>query len=336
MATTILAIESSCDDTGAAVIRDGKILSNIVAGQKLHEKYGGVVPELASREHLQNIVPVVDEALNKAGVKKEELNAIAVTIGPGLIGSLMVGVSFAKAMALALDVPFITVNHMQAHVMANFIDEPVPAFPFLCLTVSGGHTQIVLVNSITDMKLVGESLDDAAGEAFDKTAKLLGLPYPGGPLIDKLAQTGNGTKFKFPEGRVEGLDFSFSGFKTSVMYFLRDHLKADADFVKKNLNDICASIQTTIVSVLLKKMIKASDQYGCLQIAIAGGVSANSGLRQVFEKAAVKYNWSLFVPKLEYCTDNAAMIAIAAHYKFIANDFASLGVEPTARLNINN
>ena len=336
MATTILAIESSCDDTGAAVIRDGKILSNIVAGQKLHEKYGGVVPELASREHLQNIVPVVDEALNKAGVKKEELNAIAVTIGPGLIGSLMVGVSFAKAMALALDVPFITVNHMQAHVMANFIDEPVPAFPFLCLTVSGGHTQIVLVNSITDMKLVGESLDDAAGEAFDKTAKLLGLPYPGGPLIDKLAQTGNGTKFKFPEGRVEGLDFSFSGFKTSVMYFLRDHVKADADFVKKNLNDICASIQTTIVSVLLKKMIKASDQYGCQQIAIAGGVSANSGLRQEFEKAAVKYNWSLFVPKLEYCTDNAAMIAIAAYYKFIANDFASLGVEPTARLNINN
>ncbi len=332
---TILAIESSCDDTGAAVIREGKILSNIVVDQKLHEKYGGVVPELASREHLTYIIPVVDEALKVADVKKEELNAIAVTIGPGLIGSLMVGVSFAKAMSLVLNVPFITVNHMQAHVMANFIDEPNPQFPFLCLTVSGGHTQIVLVNSITDLKVVGETLDDAAGEAFDKTAKLLGLPYPGGPLMDKTAQTGNAAKFKFPEGKVGGLDFSFSGFKTAVLYFLRDQTKADPDFVKNNLNDLCASIQSSIVAVLLKKMTKAALEYNCNQIAVAGGVSANSLLRKEFQKAADKHNWSLFIPKLEYCTDNAAMIAMAAHYKYLANDFASLDAEPMARLPIS-
>jgi N6-L-threonylcarbamoyladenine synthase len=341
---TILAIESSCDETSASVCRDGVILSNVIATQSVHEQYGGVVPELASRAHMQNIVPVVDEALKKAGVEKTELSAVAFTQAPGLIGSLLVGAQFAKSLSLALDIPLIAVHHMQAHVLANLIPEEKPSFPFLCLTVSGGHTQIVLCESATQMKVLGETIDDAAGEAFDKTAKLLGLPYPGGPLVDKYAQLGNPDRFKFPEPQIPDLNFSFSGLKTSILYFLRnagtslvykeEFLATEEEqkqFVANNLNDICASVQQRIVSILLNKLKKASLQTGIKQICLAGGVSANSGLRKAFTEMGVKHHLKTFIPSFEYCTDNAGMIAITAYHKFLANDFASLSVQPSAR-----
>lgn len=331
MPVKILAIESSCDDTGAAVIVDGKVLSNRIANQKVHEQYGGVVPELASRAHQENIVPVVDIALQTAGVKREELTAIAFTQSPGLIGSLLVGSCFAKSMAMALDIPLISVHHMQAHVLANFIDDPKPDFPFLCLTVSGGHTQIVLCESPLRMRVIGETLDDAAGEAFDKTAKILGLPYPGGPLIDKYAKEGNPDRFKFPEPRIAGLNFSFSGLKTAILYFLQESREKDPGFIANHLADICASIQQRIVSILLNKVVKAAEETGIRDIAIAGGVSANSGLRSALEEYGKQYNWRTFIPKFEYCTDNAGMIAITAYYKYLAGDFAALDVVPTAR-----
>lgn len=331
MSVKILAIESSCDDTGAAVIVDGKVLSNHIAGQKVHEQYGGVVPELASRAHQENIVPVVDIALKTAGVKREELSAIAFTQSPGLIGSLLVGSCFAKSMAMALDIPLIGVHHMQAHVLANLIDDPKPDFPFLCLTVSGGHTQIVLCESPLRMRVIGETLDDAAGEAFDKSAKILGLPYPGGPLIDKYAQTGNPARFKFPEPRIPDLNFSFSGLKTAILYFLQENQQKDPAFISQNLPDICASIQHRIISILLNKVLKASEETGIRDIAIAGGVSANSGLRAALTEWGQKHQWRTFIPRFEYCTDNAGMIAITAHYKYLAGDFASLDAVPTAR-----
>ncbi|SEW57253.1 tRNA (adenosine(37)-N6)-threonylcarbamoyltransferase complex transferase subunit TsaD [Chitinophaga arvensicola] len=331
MSVKILAIESSCDDTGAAVIVDGEVLSNKIAGQKVHEQYGGVVPELASRAHQENIVPVVDIALKTAGVKREELSAIAFTQSPGLIGSLLVGSCFAKSMAMALNIPLIGVHHMQAHVLANFIDDPKPDFPFLCLTVSGGHTQIVLCESPLKMRVIGETLDDAAGEAFDKSAKILGLPYPGGPLIDKYAQTGNPTRFKFPEPRIPELNFSFSGLKTAILYFLQENQQKDPSFITDNLPDICASIQQRIISILLNKVVKASEETGIRDIAIAGGVSANSGLRKALTEYGEKHHWRTFIPKFEYCTDNAGMIAITAYYKYLAGDFVSLDAVPTAR-----
>ncbi|PSL45549.1 O-sialoglycoprotein endopeptidase [Chitinophaga niastensis] len=331
MSVRILAIESSCDDTGAAVIVDGKILSNHIANQSIHEQYGGVVPELASRAHQENIVPVVDIALQTAGVKREELSAIAFTQSPGLIGSLLVGSCFAKSMAMALDIPLIGVHHMQAHVLANFIDDPKPDFPFLCLTVSGGHTQIVLCESPLQMRVIGATLDDAAGEAFDKSAKILGLPYPGGPLIDKYAQSGDGNRFKFTEPRIPELNFSFSGLKTAILYFLQENQQKDPDFIAKNLPDICASIQQRIVSILMNKMVKASQETGIRDIAIAGGVSANSGLRKALAEYGTKHHWRTFIPKFEYCTDNAGMIAMTAYYKYLAGDFVSLDVVPTAR-----
>jgi N6-L-threonylcarbamoyladenine synthase len=327
----LFAIESSCDETSAAVCRNGVILSNFTANQKVHEKYGGVVPELASRAHMQHIVPVVDAAMQQAGVRPEELDAIAFTQAPGLIGSLLVGGGFAKSMALALDKPLIAVHHMQAHVLANLIPERRPSFPFLCLTVSGGHTQIVLARSPSDMEVLGETLDDAAGEAFDKSAKLLGLPYPGGPLVDSYAQKGNADRFSFAEPQIPGLDFSFSGLKTSVLYFLQKETKSDQDFIENNRADICASIQSRIISILLKKYKKAALQTGISQLCIAGGVSANSGLRTAFKELCEKNNWEAFIPPFEYCTDNAAMIAITAYYKYLAKDFAPLSVSASAR-----
>ncbi|HVM88826.1 MAG TPA: tRNA (adenosine(37)-N6)-threonylcarbamoyltransferase complex transferase subunit TsaD [Puia sp.] len=329
--TIILAIESSCDETSASVCTDGMILSNITATQKIHEQYGGVVPELASRAHIQNIVPTVDMALKTANCKPENLSAVAFTQSPGLIGSLLVGSQFAKSLALALHVPLIAVHHMQAHVLANLIDLPKPSFPFLCLTVSGGHTQIVLCKSPLDMQVIGETMDDAAGEAFDKSAKLLGLPYPGGPLIDKYAQSGNPARFIFPEPQIPGLDFSFSGLKTAILYFLQENIKANPGFVHENLNDICASIQSRIISILLNKLKKASVETGIKNICIAGGVSANSGLRKSFSDMGQRYQWHTFIPKFEYCTDNAAMIAITAYYKYLAEDFAPLNVSANAR-----
>lgn len=328
---TLLAIESSCDETSAAVCRDGKILSNYIANQTIHEKYGGVVPELASRAHMQNIVPVVDAALKEAGVTLQELSAIAFTQAPGLIGSLLVGAQFAKSLALTLDLPLIAVHHMQAHVMANLIEDPKPEFPFLCLTVSGGHTQIVLCSSPTNMEVIGETIDDAAGEAFDKSAKILGLPYPGGPLIDKYAKEGNPHAFKFPEPQIPELNFSFSGLKTSILYFLQENKKQDPDFVEKNLADICASIQSRIVSILLNKVKKASIQKGIKSICLAGGVSANSGLRAAFTEMGEKYGWKTFIPAFQYCTDNAGMIAISAYYKFKEGDLTPLSTQPSAR-----
>lgn len=328
---TLLAIESSCDETSAAVCRDGKILSNYIANQTIHEKYGGVVPELASRAHMQNIVPVVDAALKEAGVTLQELSAIAFTQAPGLIGSLLVGAQFAKSLALTLDLPLIAVHHMQAHVMANLIEDPKPEFPFLCLTVSGGHTQIVLCSSPTNMEVIGETIDDAAGEAFDKSAKILGLPYPGGPLIDKYAKEGNPHAFKFPEPQIPELNFSFSGLKTSILYFLQENKKQDPEFVEKNLADICASIQSRIVSILLNKVKKASIQTGIKSICLAGGVSANSGLRAAFTEMGEKYGWKTFIPAFQYCTDNAGMIAISAYYKFKEGDLTPLSTQPSAR-----
>lgn len=328
----ILAIESSCDETSAAILHNGNILANIIAGQTVHEKYGGVVPELASRAHQQNIVPVVDVALKEAGVSREQLTAVAFTRGPGLLGSLLVGVTFAKSLALALDIPLIEVNHMDAHVLAHFIDDPKPSFPFLCLTVSGGHTQILKVSSPLEMELLGQTQDDAAGEAFDKAAKILGLPYPGGPLIDKYAKEGNPLRFKFPEGKVDGLDFSFSGFKTSVLYFVRDNVALNPDFVQENLADICASVQHTIISTLIKKLSKAAEQTGITEIAIAGGVSANSGLRTALENTGKAKGWNTYIPKFEYCTDNAAMIAIAGHFKYQEGIFCGQDAVPFTRL----
>ncbi|HEY0057973.1 MAG TPA: tRNA (adenosine(37)-N6)-threonylcarbamoyltransferase complex transferase subunit TsaD [Flavisolibacter sp.] len=327
----ILAIESSCDETSAAVCRDGAILSNFIANQKVHESYGGVVPELASRAHMQNIVPVVDAALSTAGVTLKELDAIAFTQAPGLIGSLLVGAQFAKSLALALDRPLITVHHMQAHVLANLIEQDKPQFPFLCLTVSGGHTQIVRADSPTDMEVIGTTIDDAAGEAFDKAAKMLGLPYPGGPLVDKWAAAGNGEKFRFAEPQIEGLNYSFSGFKTSVLYFLQKAMKDDPEFIRDNLADICASIQKTIVAILLKKLKKAADETGIKHVCLAGGVSANSGLRQSFEETGRLQGWKTFIPAFQYCTDNAAMIALTGYYKFLEQDFAPLTVSASAR-----
>ncbi len=326
---TILAIESSCDDTSAAVCVDGIIRSNIIATQKVHAKYGGVVPELASRAHIQNIVPAVHEALEAAQTTLQDLDAIAFTQSPGLIGSLLVGVQFAKSIALALNKPLIAVHHMQAHVLANLIDaENRPSFPFLCLTVSGGHTQIVLAKSPLELAVIGESIDDAAGEAFDKCAKLLGLPYPGGPLVDKYAKDGNPLAFKFAEPQMPDLQFSFSGLKTSVLYFLQ---KQDAGFIEQNLPDLCASIQHTIINILLKKLNKAVLQTGVKRVCIAGGVSANSGLRNGLQEMGRKYGWQTFIPAFQYCTDNAAMIAITAFYKYQAGIFAELDASPSAR-----
>nr|WP_240347976.1 tRNA (adenosine(37)-N6)-threonylcarbamoyltransferase complex transferase subunit TsaD [Longitalea arenae] len=340
-----MAIESSCDETSAAVIRDGAILSNFIANQTVHEQYGGVVPELASRAHMQNIVPVIQAALQKAALAPgsestgeaaahmllQSVNAIAFTQAPGLIGSLLVGAQFAKSLALSLNVPLIAVHHMQAHVLANLIEDPKPEFPFLCLTVSGGHTQIVLCESPLSLKVIGETMDDAAGEAFDKSAKLLGLPYPGGPLIDKYARAGNPNRFKFPEPQIPGLNFSFSGLKTAILYFLQENTAANPRFVEENLADICASIQHRIVSILLNKLKAAALTTGIDQLCIAGGVSANSGLRQAFTEMGEKYKWKTFIPAFQYCTDNAAMIAMTAHYKYLAGDFVDLSASPTAR-----
>ena len=327
----LLAIESSCDETSASVCRNGKILSNFIANQTVHEKYGGVVPDLASRAHMQNIVPVIDMAIKQAGCELKALDAIAFTQAPGLIGSLLVGSQFAKSLALALNKPLVPVHHMQAHVLANLIAEQKPSFPFLCLTVSGGHTQIVLTHSPTRMEVIGETLDDAAGEAFDKTAKILGLPYPGGPLIDKYAKQGDPKKFTFAEPQIAGLNFSFSGLKTSVLYFLQKQTAADADFIHKNLNDICASVQVRIVSILLKKFKKAALQTGITHLCLAGGVSANSELRKSFLTMCAQNNWKGFIPDFEYCTDNAAMIAITAYYKFLEGDVAGMEVSAKAR-----
>lgn len=340
----ILAIESSCDETAASICVDGRILSNVVANQAIHEAYGGVVPELASRAHMQNIVLVVQAALEKAGHSLQQVDAIAFTQAPGLIGSLLVGAQFAKSLSLALGKPLIGVQHMQAHVLANLITEPRPDFPFLCLTVSGGHTQIVLCQSPSQMRVLGETIDDAAGEAFDKSAKLLGLPYPGGPLIDKHARSGNPKRFHFPEPQVPGLNFSFSGVKTSILYFLqnagtsniyKEEFLATEDerqsFIDTNLADICASIQERIVTILLNKLKKASLQTGIRDVCIAGGVSANSGLRKAFEELGKKQGWRTFIPAFEYCTDNAAMIAITGYYKYIAKDFSPLTLRSSAK-----
>ena len=328
MSVTILAIESSCDETAAAVCRDGAILSNIIASQSVHEKYGGVVPELASRAHMQNIVPVVEEAIKTAGISLPDLNAIAFTQAPGLIGSLLVGTQFAKSLSLSLGVPLIGVHHMQAHVLANLIPENRPDFPFLCLTVSGGHTQIVLAKSALALEVIGETIDDAAGEAFDKTAKLLGLPYPGGPLIDQYAQLGDPLKFKFAEPQIQELNFSFSGLKTSVLYFLQ---KQTPEFVLENRNDLCASIQYTIVQILLKKLVKAVNQTNVKHVCIAGGVSANSGLRNGLVALGQKKGWQVYIPDFSYCTDNAAMIAITGYHKYLNSQFVPLSVNPSAR-----
>jgi N6-L-threonylcarbamoyladenine synthase len=337
MAVTILAVESSCDDTSAAVIRDGYVLSNLIAGQEVHRSYGGVVPELASRAHQLNIVPVIDQALKEAGIPKEGINAVAFTRGPGLLGSLLVGASFAKGFALSLGIPLIEVNHLQAHVLAHFIlvkgrENRIPSFPFLCLLVSGGHTRIILLKKHLDMEVLGNTIDDAAGEAFDKCGKLMGFPYPAGPAIDKLASTGNSRAFRFPKPSVKGLDFSFSGLKTSFLYFLRDKLKEDPDFIEKNKADLCASLQHTIVGILTSKLVKASEETGIRQIGIAGGVSANSGLRNAVRAEAEKRNWDLFIPEVDFTTDNAAMIGITGYYKYMRGEFADQDVAPLARL----
>lgn len=344
MSVHILAIESSCDETAASVCCDGRILSNFIASQSIHELYGGVVPELASRAHMEQILPVVDQAIKDAGVTLLQLDAIAFTQAPGLIGSLIVGTQFAKSMALALNKPLISVHHMQAHVMANLIPDKKPDFPFLCLTVSGGHTQIVLCESSMQMKVLGETIDDAAGEAFDKSAKLLGLPYPGGPLIDRYAVNGDPDRFHFPEPKVPGLNFSFSGLKTSILYFLQNAGKSlvykekllateeeKKQFIDANLPDICASIQKTIIQMLLNKLKKAVDETGVKNICLAGGVSANRGLRAAFQQMGEKEGWEIYIPSFEYCTDNAAMIAITAYYKYLAGEFTSLDVSPSAR-----
>ncbi|NND62400.1 MAG: tRNA (adenosine(37)-N6)-threonylcarbamoyltransferase complex transferase subunit TsaD [Flavobacteriaceae bacterium] len=331
----ILGIESSCDDTAAAVINNGQILSNVVATQKIHEEYGGVVPELASRAHQQNIVPVVSQALRKANIDKKDLKAIAFTRGPGLMGSLLVGTSFSKSLAMALDIPLIDVNHMQAHILAHFIkdeDKSSPEFPFLALTISGGHTQIVKVNHYFEMEIIGETIDDAVGEAFDKSAKILGLPYPGGPLIDKYAKEGNPKAFKFTKPKVGPLDFSFSGLKTAVLYFIERETAKNPNFVTENMADICASLQFTIVDYLMDKLKNASKQTGITRIAIGGGVSANSGIREALQKAEKELNWETYIPKFEYCTDNAAMIAMVGELKYKTNYTADKDISAVARL----
>jgi N6-L-threonylcarbamoyladenine synthase len=333
--TYILGIESSCDDTSAAVLKNAKVLSNIIANQSIHSSYGGVVPELASRAHQQNIIPVVDAAIKEANIQKNQLSAIAFTRGPGLLGSLLVGTSFTKSFALSLGIPIVEVDHLKAHILAHFIedasgDQP-PSFPFLCLTVSGGHTQIVRINSPFEMIMIGNTIDDAAGEAFDKAAKIMGLPYPGGPEIDKLAKIGNKDAFSFPKPRIEGLDFSFSGLKTSFLYFLRDRLKEDENFIEKNITDLAASMQATIIDILLNKLKMAVLETGINEIAIAGGVSANSGLRSELQKTADIEGWKVHIPGIRYTTDNAAMIAIAGYFKFINGDFSDQDVIPYTR-----
>lgn len=333
----ILGIESSCDDTAAAVICNGRILSNVVASQKIHEEYGGVVPELASRAHQQNIVPVVHQALAKAGITKDQLNAVAFTRGPGLMGSLLVGTSFAKSLAYGLNIPLIDVNHMQAHILAHFIEEDgfeKPEFPFLGVTISGGHTQIVKVSNHFDMDVIGETIDDAVGEAYDKSGKILGLGYPAGPEIDKRAQQGNPKAFQFTKPKVDGLNFSFSGLKTAILYFVQRETKKNPNFVQENLNDICASIQYTIIGILIDKLKKATKETGIKQIAIGGGVSANSGIRQALKDGEQKFGWRTYVPKFEFTTDNAAMIAIVGYLKYLEKDFASSDVMASARLKI--
>jgi N6-L-threonylcarbamoyladenine synthase len=336
MGVTILAIESSCDDTSAAVVRDGYILSNLIAGQDIHMSYGGVVPELASRAHQANIVPVADQALKKAGVRVDEIDAVAFTQGPGLLGSLLVGTSFAKGFALACRIPLIEVNHLHAHILAHFILEKdkenrVPAFPFLCLLVSGGHTRIIVLRSHFEMEILGNTIDDAAGEAFDKCGKLMDFTYPAGPMIDKLASEGNKKAFTFSKPTVKGLDFSFSGLKTSFLYFLRDRLKEDPEFIAKNKADLCASLQDTIISILITKLVKASQQTGIKEVGIAGGVSANSGLRNGLSGEGEKRGWNLFLPPLRYTTDNAAMIGITGYYKYLRGEFSDQDVAPLAR-----
>lgn len=332
--TYILGIESSCDDTAAAVIHNGKILSNVVASQEVHRQYGGVVPELASRAHQQNIVPVVHQAIQLANIDKNQLSAIAFTRGPGLLGSLLVGTSFAKSLALGLDIPLIAVDHMQGHILAHFIEEEgksMPQFPFLALTISGGHTQIVKVTDYFEMEVIGQTIDDAVGEAFDKSAKILGLPYPGGPLIDKYAQEGNPKRFKFPKPKVAPLDFSFSGLKTSILYFVEKETAKNPEFITENIKDICASIQFTIVDYLMDKLKNAIKQTGIKEIAIGGGVSANSGIRKALKEAEQKHGWKTHIPKFEYCTDNAAMIAIVGELKYKAGDFSEQDVIASAR-----
>ncbi len=343
MAITILSIESSCDDTSAAVIRDGILLSNVTAGQKVHEEYGGVVPELASRAHQQNIVPVIDTALRRAGVDKAELSAIAFTRGPGLLGSLLVGTSFAKGLALSLGIPLIDVNHLQGHVLAHFITAPQlseggvekhPTFPFLCLLVSGGNSQILKVKAYDDMEIIGQTIDDAAGEAFDKCAKVIGLPYPGGPWIDRLAKEGNPKAFVFAKPNIAGYDYSFSGLKTSFLYFLRDHIKENPNFIEENKADLCASLQATVIDILMKKLRLAAKDTGIRQVAVAGGVSANSGLRQAFLDYGKRYGWEVFIPPFSYTTDNAAMIAQAAYFKYQDSDFCPIDEVPFARVTV--
>ncbi len=338
MSIYILGIESSCDDTSASVIKDRQILSNIIANQDIHKSYGGVVPELASRAHQQNIIPVVEAALREAKIQKNQLDAIAFTRGPGLLGSLLVGTSFAKAFALGLNIPIIEVNHLKAHILAHFVEvgskSPHPEFPFLCLTVSGGHTQIVKVNSPSDMEILGKTIDDAAGEAFDKAAKIMGLPYPGGPEIDKLSKSGNPKAYPFPEPKIQGLNYSFSGLKTAFLYFLRDQLKLDDDFIEKNKADIAASIQDTIIRVLLSKLRRATRETGITQVAIAGGVSANSALRKQLLQMAKKERWDVYLPGLQFTTDNAAMIAITGYFKYLNKDFATQDIVPYAKSSL--
>ncbi|GAB1445594.1 MAG: tRNA (adenosine(37)-N6)-threonylcarbamoyltransferase complex transferase subunit TsaD [Cyclobacteriaceae bacterium] len=331
----ILAIESSCDETSASVISNGKVLNNVIASQSVHHKYGGVVPELASRAHQKNIVHIVNEALRSSGINTEELDAIAFTKGPGLLGSLLVGVSFAKSMALALDIPLIEVNHMQAHVLSHFIEDPKPGFPFLCLTVSGGHTQIILVKEHLDFTVIGETQDDAVGEAFDKAAKIMGLPYPGGPMIDRLAKDGNPDAFVFPYTSMPSYNFSFSGIKTAFLYFIRDELAKNPSFIEERKNDISASIQKHLVKMLLEKLEKASFELNIKEIAIAGGVSANSGLRSALKVKGKQLGWNTFIPDFQYCTDNAAMVAMVAHYKYLNNIFTDLNASPLARMPID-
>lgn len=337
MDITILGIESSCDDTSAAVIRNTTLLSNVIASQEVHRKYGGVIPELASRAHQQNIIPVIDTAIKEAGISASEIDGIAFTRGPGLLGSLLVGVSFAKGLALSLDVPMMEINHLQGHIFSHFIDLPDrelphPRFPFLCLLVSGGHSQIVLVKDYAEMEIIGTTIDDAAGEAFDKCAKVMGLPYPGGPVIDRLAKEGDPKAFRFAHPRVEGYDYSFSGLKTSFLYTLRDAVAADPDFIETHKADLCASLQGTIVEILLDKLIRASKETGIRDIAIAGGVSANSGLRDGIAEAGRRRGWRTFLPEFKFTTDNAAMIAMAGYYRYLRGDFSSLDVSPVARL----
>ena len=332
MSITILAIESSCDETAAAVIRNGKILNNIIASQAVHSKYGGVVPELASRAHERTIVPVVQEALTSAGVAMGELNAVAYTRGPGLIGSLLVGASYAKGISLALNIPLIEVNHMHAHIMAHFLPEAKPSLPFLCLTVSGGHTQLVLMREMLQFELIGQTRDDAAGEAFDKGAKMLGLSYPGGPMIDRLAREGDHTRFRFPHTRMPGYDYSFSGIKTALLYMLRDQVAVQPDFIEKNMKDLCAGYQHQLVTMLMEKLTMAAQDFGVRSIGLAGGVAANAGLRSVFIAAGKRHGWEVFIPDFQYCTDNAAMIAITAHHHYLLGRFSDLSATPVASL----